>query len=75
MVLNANFKCLFINEKVAVFLQHRVGKWKSSFYKAKHFIQRKLLGRSGANELLNTVPVFNKGANRTAFLSLQLQRS
>lgn len=37
---------------------------KSSFYKAKHFVQRKLLWRSGAKELLNMAPALNKGANK-----------
>lgn len=36
---------------------------KSSFYKAKYFVQRKLLWRSGAKELLNMAPAFNKETN------------
>lgn len=37
---------------------------KCSFYKAKHFLQRKLLWRSGAKELLNMAPAFNKGTTK-----------
>lgn len=37
---------------------------KSSFYKAKRLLQRKFLWRSGAKELLNMAPAFNKRANK-----------
>lgn len=36
--------------------------------------RKKLLCRSGASELLNTVPAFNKGANKYRFLESDITK-